>query len=56
MDLHLFLRGLLNLAYNDALYVTFLQNKNYVYEGEMYPIFKHAFSIFKYLRIDFGSC
>lgn len=42
MDLHLLLRSLLNMAHNNALYVTFLQNKNHVYEGEMYPIFKHA--------------
>lgn len=42
MDLHLFLRGLLNKAYNNALYVTLLQNKNDVYELEKYPIFKYA--------------
>lgn len=42
MDLHPFLRGVLNMAYNNALYVTFLQNKNYVFEGKICPIFKHA--------------
>lgn len=42
MDLHLFLRGLLNMAYNNALYVILHKNKNDVYELEKYPIFKYA--------------
>lgn len=44
------------MAYNNALYVTFLQNKNYVFEGKICPIFKHGLTFFKYLRIDFGGC